>query len=385
MSKNLKQIDKKIKEKLAKRVEEFRRLFPDPIIWRLVPNYTKYEVSEDGRVRNTWTGKILKQYVNSGYYSVKFSGDGEENEFRIHRLVALAFHPNPNNLSVVDHIDNNKLNNHVSNLRWVTQKENIQSYNDNFRIRRKILQYDLNGNLIKTWKSMTELLEKNPAYKKRAIYHHIQGGTMQTYGFKWINDPPIIRVKPNRDEKFEKIGEYKKYDLSNYGVSKNGNIINTKRNILLSKIKDENGYEIVGLYCSKLNKNLLFSVHRLVAYMYIINNDPINKKQINHIDKNRSNNYYKNLEWVTPQENIAHSHGKLVKMINKETGEVMNIFRTVQDAGRFFEKISTTHIGDVCNGKLQTCIGYKWEWVWDDEEIELPIITVQIKKKIIKV
>jgi len=111
MSRYLKQADNRIKRKLAIQISELHRLFLDPVKWKLVPNYTKYEISEDGRVRNTWTGKILKPYINSGYYNVKFHGDGKTNEFRLHRLVALAFISNPKKLPIVDHIDNNKLNN----------------------------------------------------------------------------------------------------------------------------------------------------------------------------------------------------------------------------------------------------------------------------------
>lgn len=59
----------------------------------------------------------------------------------------MTFLPNPKNLPVVDHINNNKLNNKVNNLRWVTQKKNCQAYCDNFRTYRKILQFNLNGKL----------------------------------------------------------------------------------------------------------------------------------------------------------------------------------------------------------------------------------------------
>ena len=53
-----------------------------------------------------------------------------KNKFRVHRLVAKAFIPNPDNLPVVDHIDGNKINNYVENLRWVTVRENTQAAYD---------------------------------------------------------------------------------------------------------------------------------------------------------------------------------------------------------------------------------------------------------------
>ena len=88
-----------------------------PIIWKNIPNFTKYEASSDGRIRNTWTYLVLKPQLNNGYYTVKLCGDGEQKEYLVNRLVAMAFLPNPKNLPEVDHIDSDTLNNHVTNLR----------------------------------------------------------------------------------------------------------------------------------------------------------------------------------------------------------------------------------------------------------------------------
>lgn len=88
---------------------------------------TNYLVSEDGKVYNKKTGRYLKQ-TNigwGGYYRVQL-GTKNGSPKLVHRLVAEIYLPNPENKPEVNHIDGNKLNNHVSNLEWVTAKENAK-------------------------------------------------------------------------------------------------------------------------------------------------------------------------------------------------------------------------------------------------------------------
>ena len=93
-------------------------------IWKqsIVENYS---VSNLGRVRNDKTNHIIKpDKEEKGYCRLSVKIGGKRKHFPIHRLVAIAFIPNPNNKSQVDHIDNDKNNNRVDNLRWVSNKEN---------------------------------------------------------------------------------------------------------------------------------------------------------------------------------------------------------------------------------------------------------------------
>lgn len=94
---------------------------------RYIPDYEDlYQIDTDGRVwRN---GVRIKQRITWGYYGVTLCKNAKVKSFHIHRLVALTFIPNPNNLLQVHHKDGDKLNNHVSNLEWVSQKENIRHY-----------------------------------------------------------------------------------------------------------------------------------------------------------------------------------------------------------------------------------------------------------------
>ena len=86
-------------------------------------------MSNLGRVKNKH-GRILKPEIRNGYYSVSLMKNNKRRNYRIHRLVAEAFIPNPDNLPQVNHKDENKLNNIVSNLEWCDNTYNSQYPND---------------------------------------------------------------------------------------------------------------------------------------------------------------------------------------------------------------------------------------------------------------
>lgn len=96
-------------------------------VWLKAKGFPAYEVSSDGQVRNTKTGRILKQNLNDkGYPVLTLRRDGQQIPQRIHRLVADTFYDGDHNGYDVNHIDGNKENNHVSNLEFCTRRENVQ-------------------------------------------------------------------------------------------------------------------------------------------------------------------------------------------------------------------------------------------------------------------
>lgn len=103
-------------------------------VWKPIDGYDNYEVSTKGNVRNATTGKILKPGKGShGYYIVVLYKNSIAKSCTVHKLVAQTFIGNAESKPFVDHIDNDRLNNNVSNLRWVTYSENNQNQSKNIR------------------------------------------------------------------------------------------------------------------------------------------------------------------------------------------------------------------------------------------------------------
>ena len=133
-------------------------------IWKDIKDYEgHYQVSNLSRVKSIKFGKerILKPVTDRhGYSLVGLWKNNKQKTYKVHRLVAEAFIPNPYNLPQVNHKDENPLNNNVNNLEWCNSK-----YNCNFGTRieriskrrsKTVLQYDLEGNFIREWKSTAE-------------------------------------------------------------------------------------------------------------------------------------------------------------------------------------------------------------------------------------
>lgn len=127
--------------------------------WKIVAECPTYSVSSFGRIKNNNTNKIIKLHTDKdGYKDIGFSNGNRKSRLyrRIHRIVALAFIPNPDNLPLVNHIDGVKDNNHVDNLEWVTLSRNVtHSY-----------EIELNKNLVPL---IVKDIKTNKVYSFRSL------------------------------------------------------------------------------------------------------------------------------------------------------------------------------------------------------------------------
>lgn len=174
-------------------------------IWKDIEGYEgKYQVSNLGNVRsldyrNTKMIGNLRPKLRSNYLFVHLRNHGIGKCPMVHRLVAKAFIPNPNNYPEVNHKDEDKHNNRADNLEWCTLKYNrnygttkiraIETKNKRNRknAEKKVLQYDLDGNFIRSYKSSVEvsrLLRISSSNVRSACR-----GFLKTYkGFIWKYD-----------------------------------------------------------------------------------------------------------------------------------------------------------------------------------------------------
>ena len=244
---------------------------------------TAYLIRDNGTVWSEKRNRELKGTIKRNEYAtVYLSHAGKQYNLMIHRLVAEAFCPNPNNYNIVHHKDNNKLNNNYDNLEWVTTKENnIASI----------------------------------SYRKKA--------DRSDYYFEEF------------DEHWKKIPGYE-----NYWINDCGTVVNEKsRKILRPTMR--NGYFRVGLQKnSQANK---LSVHRLVYETFVGEIPP--GYEVDHINGVRDDNSYKNLRLVTRSENMynamANGHSGQVPVLQfTMDGDFIQEFPTIQAAA---DAVGVTH------------------------------------------
>lgn len=130
--------------------------------WKQYLDFSNYLISNKGRVRNVATNRILKPTLASGYLKVRLSKDGKAKDLLIHKLVYALWNDEPyleGRVMIIDHIDANKTNNCIENLRKVSNSENVlaalyeQGVNSSIKA---VEQYSLDGQLLATFRSVAE-------------------------------------------------------------------------------------------------------------------------------------------------------------------------------------------------------------------------------------
>lgn len=278
-----------------------------------IEGYEQYTVDTKGVIRNFLTGLEMKLNKKSGYYDVNLTKNNKNKTFRVHRLVALMFIPNPKNKPIINHIDGNKLNNNVENLEWSTYSENTKHYYESIGGKKnqsyKVVQFSFNNIEIARFKSFKQASEETKISKsiiKRSCDENITLGE-----YKWRYTEEYKSLFIDSTELKNKFINFDGYD--NYMISRDGRVYGKTYRKLLKLRKQDDGYFSVRLYNND-GKQIQFFLHRLIAILFIPN--PENKPQVDHIDGNKSNNDVSNLKWVNQSENIQKSYDKNERKAN---------------------------------------------------------------------
>ena len=397
-------------------------------IWKDVCGYEKiYQVSNYGRIKsmsrktreshrygNVFSkDMIIKQRKDkNGYLIVTLNKDKKIKTFKSHRLVAIAFIPNPDNKEQVNHKKGIKTNNMVSELEWSTNSENqkhrykvlknsgvnLGRFGIKNKLSIKIIQYDLNFKYIKKWNCVSDV-KRVLGLCPSGIIKVCKKKQSNCGGFIWryykykskksqikSNNNKIKNIKDINGEIWSNILGYEgKYMVSNFGRVKslsrevnNIKYVYVINNKILKQHKDVNGYLNIVLKNNGVCKT--YKIHRLVAKSFVKNHE--NKTQVNHINGIKSDNRFVNLEWCSPSENQKHNFkvlkykgnnignlgikNKLSKVVYQYNlkGKLVKKWDSLSDIGRDIG-LNTSIISKVCRGVYVSNVysGFIWKYI----------------------
>lgn len=187
--------------------------------WKSVPNFSLYQCSTEGNIKNIKTGKLLKLIKNkSGYVRICLKNDENKTKsMRMHIIVAKTWIPNPENKPTVNHINKIRNDNRVINLEWATHKEQAEhkkefNKKNNIKINhnrgRQIWKCDLNTKeKLKKYDSLTNAA-KDIHGDLDTISKAARGILKSACGFYWIYDD--LDKKDNDDEKWKLYKKHKR-------------------------------------------------------------------------------------------------------------------------------------------------------------------------------
>lgn len=322
-------------------------------VWKQVnmDNILNYECSSYGRLRNKNTNVIFDTKArSSGYISVTVRDKlNKRITIALHILIAKTFIENPDNKPTVDHIDKNRSNNKIENLRWANYTEQALNRNKPKERGIKINQFDLDMNLVKVWPSINKIyldlcLDSYPI--SNSCKHKT---TYNGYYWRYASD-------------YDDINNEKWKQFFNIEVSDHGRI-NSRTHINYGCLI-KTGYRVVTI----LGKQ--YQVHRLVCMLF--NDQPTNMDSlfVNHKDGNKENNHYSNLEWCTQKENANHAsiNGLLnsTEVISYSImGDKIKEYKSIADASTD-NNVPASSISKCCVNRKGSSADKQWRYKEDN-------------------
>lgn len=305
-------------------------------IWKSIIGYEGlYEVSNVGRVRSIdrivfqqgrnqkYRGKIMSPYLNNtGYFCVRLSKNNKKRTFTIHRLVATAFIPNPNNYPCVNHKDETPKNNNVENLEWCTNEYNVNYGTATFRravkMGKRVAQYDKNGKLVATFYSVNEA-ERGTNIK---IGDAVKNSNHTAGGFFW-------RFYESQVPDAITVSFAKNHAKSVLQYSKNLELVSSYKSGREASLKTGLKHENILSCCRKKQKTC--------------------------------GGFVWAFEGCPPVKPTAHKNQKTIVMLSLDD-EIIMVFDSVASASLYLGGNKNPGIKQCLYGKNKTAYGYKWRY-----------------------
>ena len=173
-------------------------------VWQKIDGFEDYLISNQGTVYSLKSKKVMSPHkMKTGYLRITFSKGNKKYSFYIHRLVASAFIPNPNNLPQVNHRDENKANNSVSNLEWCDSSYNVNYGTAKLRTAATLVAQDYgnkilcheNGIVYPSFKKAAKELEISQSEISRMISGKRVVKSVKGYHFTLVSPAPDRRCQ----------------------------------------------------------------------------------------------------------------------------------------------------------------------------------------------
>jgi len=286
--------------------------------WSTLDGFSRYEISQTGKIRNKTSGRPISPTLhrNGTLITKLYSDQNVRVAWRLNRLIATFFIPNPEGCKYVIHKNSDPKDNRVENLEWT---HNTSKYREKkTQTGRSVIQIDAeSGEIIKEWKSI-HIAAATLGIHRNAICSVCRGvyGYKRAGSFKWkYADTEELSGEIWKTTRGVKVSNTGRIHLASGKITDGSN--------------DSSGYKVVKL------SGKAFRVHTLVAEAFLEKQEK--DTQVNHINGDTTDNNVGNLEWCTASENAQHAFD--TKLTPKPTGQSRAILVYIGD--RLYKEFSS--------------------------------------------
>lgn len=332
---------------------------PSVEVWAPVglPGYEQYLVSTTGKIRNRWDRLLSPWKKNNDYLCVHLWRENKKRAFRVNRIVASAFLHDWDPELTVDHINHVRDDNHVDNLRMLTQQEQVVHRRPyDMRSWLRLQQWTLDGQLVATHTSLKAAAQVVGAYDASRITKCALGLKASAHGFVW-KTPPHVDLP----------GEEWNPVSSTVQLSNMGRVRRQFRSGLWSvAVEPKDAYLMDGYPQIHFDGGRKF-LHVMVAKTFLLPPDDPAKTMVNHRDGNLLNAHASNLEWVTPSQNAQHAHDtgllKTKRVVNQidKNGNFVATYPSIRQAAQAIG-CHPRNITANLRGFAKSASGYVWKY-----------------------